>query len=128
MVIWVNLDVFCVFAILFMAEFWLIKEFPNYLFHLHPYLLFIICMFLCGFSCGHRLFSWGLGLPKSCRQVDFLFLPIWMGSYPWKIFPLVVKSCLSIYRKTLFTTEEYLPGKPALLPTGTSVSSRFWWY
>ena len=41
-----------------MAEFWLIKDFPIYLFHLHPYLLLILFVYIwviCGFFVQARV-------------------------------------------------------------------------
>ena len=100
--------VFC--HIVYGCEFWLINGFPTCLFYLTSYftLSYVLCV---GMSCGYMLFSWRLGcFLKSCRQVDFLCLPIWMGSYSLEIFPIVVNRVCKNRLKTFFTTEEYFLG------------------
>ena len=63
------------------------------------------------YRAGAGCFPGGLGASlKSCRQVDFLCLPIWMGSYPLEIFPIVVNRVCKTRLKTFFTTEEYFQG------------------
>ena len=115
----------CICHIVYGVGFWLIKVLPTYLFH---YILILMVIIYVGFSCGRRLFSWGLGLPKSCRQVDFLCLPIWMGSYPWR-YSHSSKILFDDLSENIIYYRGISPGKPALLPTGTSVSSpgRFDW-
>ena len=68
------------------------------------------------------MFSWWFGLPKSCRQVNFLCLPIWMGSYPWR-YSHSSKILFDDLSENIIYYRGISPGRPALLPTGTSVSS-----
>ena len=69
------------------------------------------------FRAGTGCFPGGLGFRSPA--VRFISCACRFGwvAIPGDI-PIVVKSCLTIYRKTLFTTEEYLQGSPPSCPRG----------
>ena len=78
--------------------------------------------FMCFWAlCGSRWRKFYLAglvtFPKSFRPDISCACRFGWVAFPGDI-PIVVKSCLTIYRKTLFTTEEYLQGSPPSCPRG----------
>ena len=67
-------------------------------------------------------------LPEVLPSGYFLCLPIWMGSIPWR-YSHSSKILFDDLSENIIYYRGISPGKPALLPTGTSVSSpgRFDW-